>query len=176
MKRFLTITGLLLLVACGRQASTNGDQELKHAVAPDTLSARLELRILEKNAGKATIGIVIINPERVPIQSVRSWVKFDPLTMRVQDLGIVERRFALFAPGERTIDRREGFIKLGAAAKQPVADDEILFATFSVRADHTPVALTFYDWREEGDGHTALLSLSEDAIVNIVRAPSSIAL
>ena len=178
MKRILIIFGLLLLTSCGAEKEQSSGSTLKHSTAPDTLSARLELRLLEERQGTSTIGIVIHNPERVPVQSVRSWIQFNPSSMRVQNLGIVESRFALFAPGERTIDRREGFVKLGAAAQSPITDEEIVFATFTVRADSgdVPSALSFYDWREEGNGHTAVLSLKEDSVQNIVRLPSSLPL
>jgi len=178
MKRFLIIIGLILLTSCGAEKKQSNNNELKHAVALDSLTARLELRLMQKIQGVSTIGIVIHNPSRAPIQSVRSWVQFDPSAMRIRDLGIVESRFALFAPGERMIDSSEGFVKLGAAAQTPITDEEIVFATFTVRlaSGDTPSALSFYDWREEGNGHTAVLLLEEDAVTNILRLPTALSL
>lgn len=176
MKRLFIIIGFIILTSCNAEKEHSGENALKHAVAPDSLSVRLELSVLQKIHGTSTIGIVIHNPERVPIQSIRSWVQFDPSTTRIRDLGIVESRFGLFAPGERSIDQHEGFVMLGAAAQRPITDEKILFATFTVRTDGDSAGLNFYDWREGGDGHTAVLSLQEDSVVNIVRLPSALSL
>lgn len=171
---------LFLGTACapaGRQPEPSSS--LRHAPSPEALTATMELRTLREERGVHTIGIVITNPEGVPIQSVRSWVRFDPLTVNVQNLSIADDRFVLFAPGERTVDTTLGLVKIGTAAREPIRDTEILVATFTVRVSargaEAPV-LAFYDWRAEGDGHTAVLSLSRGGVANVAEAPRSLAL
>ncbi len=177
------LIGVLLLSSC-TQATTRVDPEnaLLHSAAAEVLTARMALRILEEQGDMRTVGIVVLNPAGTAIQSVRAWVRFDPEALLVQDLVVQENRFVLFAPGERTVDRQEGFVKFGGAVKNPLSDPELLLATFTVRllaedgGFDRPV-LSFYDWRSEGDGHTAVLSLSENlGVLNIVQPPSGLSL
>ena len=178
MRRFSILIGLLVLSACssaGRMPEPGNS--LQHPVAPENLTARIVLRVLEERGIVRKIGVVILNPQRVPIQSVRAWVQFDPAVIRDQNLSIEDGRFSLFAPGERTIESHQGFVKIGGAVQEPVRDTEILFATFMVRVPPIPggtrPTLSFHDWRPEGDGHTAVLSLGTPTIVNVLRPPTS---
>lgn len=179
MRKTFSLIGLLLLTSCGGGMSrTSSDSGMKHGAAAEDLTAHMELRIIEEKEQEWTLGIFIENPQEIPIQSIRSWVQFDPETLHVKDLSIADSRFSLFAPGERTIDLAEGLIKLGAAALRPIHDTEIFFASFSVRApalSEKPI-ISFYDWRADGEGHTAVLTLSEDAVLNVLNIPPSLKL
>jgi len=176
MKHVLSLIGLLILASCGSaENQVAPDNGLVHRSAGEQ-TVVMSLRILVEQEEERTVGIVVSNPAQVPIQSIRAWVRFDPETVTVQDLTIADDRFILFAPGERTIDQEEGMIRLGGAVSEPIDDEEILFATFIVRSLDEDTFLTFYDWRTEGDGHTAVLSLSEETVTNILIAPSSLEL
>ena len=186
MNRSLTIFGLLLpsvvaamlLTGCGgAEKEPNPEQALRKNSAPEELSARLELRILKRSEEKNTIGIILLNPSGTPIQSVRSWVQFDPATTQVSDLQMVDARFTLFAPGERTIE--DGFVKIGVAAVDSIHDESVLLASFTAAktsATGVPAILRFYDWKSEGDGHSALLSFEGEVIRNVLAPPSSLQL
>ncbi len=171
MRTLLSIIGILTLVSCGFGREPNPDNALSHSAAPTMHTARMVLRVLEDRGTEKKLGIVVQNPGRVPIQSVRSWVRFDPEAADISDLAIEQGDLVLFAPGERMINQAEGFVQIGAAARTPIRDDVFTVASFTVRG--TPV-LTFYDWRPEGDGHSALLSLQEGDVTNILASPPSI--
>lgn len=172
--------GLLLLTSCGGR----GENALKHSAAAEVQRAHMALRVLEEHGETRKIGLIIQNPTEIPIQSVRAWVRFDPLKLALTDLVVEDSRFVLFAPGEREIDNEEGFLKFGGAVTSALSDREILIATFTARllsddGGFDRPLLAFYDWRKEGDGHTAVLSLSEDEllpVLNIVQPPSGLSL
>ena len=173
---FSSIIGILLLMtSCSVSSTLRDDRSLMHDAVPETFSARLVLRVLREEGDRKVLAIVVQNTDRLPIQSVRAWVRFDPMELKASDLTMEDGRFALFAPGEREIDSVSGFIKIGAAAREPVSDDLATLATFTIQSSAKPV-LTFYDWREEGDGHAAILTLKDGKASNILTAPPAIEL
>ena len=176
MKYFLSLIGLLLLISCGEAEDQSvQDNGLLHGSAAEQ-TVSMMLRVLEEDGEEKTLGIVVENPMQEPIQSIRAWIRFDPESISVRDLTVVDGRFILFAPGERTIDTVGGMVKLGGAVTKPVTDKEILFATFIVRSLDEDIVLTFYDWRAEGNGHVAVLSMKDNTVKNILIAPSSLEL
>lgn len=173
---FSSIIALLILVSCGGGTTISMDQELQHAVAPTELSARMTLKVLSEQNGEKRMRIVIENPARVPIQSVRAWLAFDPSLATVRNLVIEDQRFFLFAPDEKNIDTSLGFVKIGAAVREPIIDPVVTLASMDVspRRSDVPPVFTFHDWREEGDGHSAVLSFENGKLHNILSAPPSI--
>lgn len=177
MRAFFLSGGiLLLLLSCSSGNGPDADQSLGHGVAPEDLSARMALRVIDDQGQKKMMAIVLHNPEHIPVQSVRAWVRFDPASLSLNDLTIEDGRFALFAPGEREIDSMEGFVKIGAAARMPIRDPFLTLATFTMESSESDPVLSFYDWRENGDGHTAVLTISEEGIQNILQTPPLIEL
>jgi hypothetical protein len=178
------LVGLLLLTSCSVPGRKIEDENaLLHSAAAEIFSARIALRVLEENGDTKKIGIVVFNPLQAPIQSVRAWVSFDPHLLLLDDLAIEDSRFVLFPPGERTIDTDLGYLKFGGAVTSPLSERELLVATFTVRTinddgTYDRPLLSFYDWRAEGDGHTAVLSFEEEEkkVLNIVQPPSGLLL
>ena len=179
MRYTLFLVGILLLTSCGGgEQRPSPENALGHGAAAENLTASMKLKLLESNESEWVLGIFVQNPEEIPIQSIRSWVQFDSSQVRIRNLTIEDGRFTLFAPGERTIDLVEGFVKIGGAVREPIRDTEIFFASFTVRApisSDLPV-LTFYDWRADGNGHTAVLTLERDGVLNVLHIPPSIEL
>lgn len=180
MKRIFLLAGfLLLLISCSEQG--NGER-LTHSAAGDALTAHLSLEVLSKEESGQRIGIILRNPAALPVQSIRSWMQFDPALVAISDLRIEDGRFSLFAPKERQVNETTGFLQLGGAARTAIAEERIVFASFHVRETNgrtretSPVILSFYDWKAEGNGHTAVLSLGSHGAVNVIEAPSSLVL
>lgn len=173
---FLSAGVLFLLMSCSSDNGSNSDRSLSHSVAPENLSARMALRVIDDQGERKTMAIIIHNPEHIPVQSVRAWVRFDPASVFLSDLAMQDGRFTLFAPGERDIDPVEGFVKIGAAVRSPIRDSFFTIATFTMESAEADPVLSFYDWREDGDGHTAVLTISEEGIRNILQTPPLIEL
>lgn len=176
MKTLISIAGLLLVTLLVGCTSGSGDQMI-HSVAPDELTAKMQLVVISERGSEKEIGIVVQNPENHPVQSVRAWVKFDSASVQVTDLSLDEERLSLTAPGEMEIDSEEGFVKIGVASASPLREGVLNVASFRAKVvgQESPI-LTFYDWREGGDGHVAVLTLSEGKAVNVLKTPSSISL
>jgi hypothetical protein len=155
----------------------NPENRLRHNVSAEDLTATMQLRVIESDEENMTIGIVVKNPNNVPIQSIRSWVRYGEDGVSAKSLEIIDERFSLFAPGEQEIDGQKGIVKIGAAASEAVTDEEILFATFNLNVkEGSRIVLAFHNWQAEGDGHTAVISWEENAIKHVLQAPSSLEL
>ncbi len=175
MKTLFSAIGLLILFLLAGCGASN--QEIKHPAAMDLLNAEMFFHVGDEQGQQKTISIFVKNPESLPIQSVRAWIKFDPAAVRITDLKVEEERLSLVAPGETDIDSEEGLVKIGVASSEAISEGLIKVASFKVLKIGTqPAVLTFYDWRAEGDGHTAVLFLEEREAINILKAPSSISL
>ncbi len=160
----------VLLAACSRggepdrgrgESSSTGTQALLAPVDIRDTGVRLTWRILEAvDPLRRRVAIVVENPRGEPITSVRAWVRFDPQLSEVAELTI-DPRFTLVAPEELTVVQGEGIVRLGAATPQPLRDQEISFASFLVtsRDPAEPGALSFYDWRDDGSGHTGVFAV-----------------
>lgn len=180
--RLLLGLSLMLLASCASSDTPAGDngegetgtQALLHRTAPSTLAVDLHLRVLDHGGGRTVVGIVVRNARRRAIQSVRSWIQFDPRVATVEDLTILDQRFSLSPPGEREIAATEGMVRLGVATPSAVQDEELLLASLAIipRSRWRGVRLTFYDWRADGEGHTAVLSVNDRGIpIPLLRLP-----
>ena len=159
------------------EKSPNLDNRLIHNVAVEDLTVSMKLVVVESDGENMTIGIEVLNPNNVPIQSIRSWVRYGEVGVTAEDLEIKDKRFSLFAPGEQEIDEEKGIVKIGVAANESVLDEEILFATFKLKVQKGKHAmLSFHNWKAAGDGHTAVISWEDNTIKHVLQAPSSLEL
>lgn len=167
----------ILLVGCA--AGGDDSRSLLKDDENEVPSAELSLRVLEKfTDGTFRVGIVISNPHRESITSVRSWVSFQPAALAVDALRIEDERFSLVAPGEWEVAEGDGLMKIGLATPEPVRDGEILLASFRAAADpELRSPLTFYDWRADGKGHTTVLKVKVNGDVTpLLLPPTSLTL
>jgi hypothetical protein len=180
--RWLLLVSLLLtaflLSSCTEVPPKRVDRTILLRTQGNELRASLTLKVLEEEGPRRTVGMVLTNSEGIPLRSVRAWVRFDPSLLSLADLMIVEPRWVLFAPGEREVDAEAGLLRLGGAFREPVSDQELLLATFTVLLlrEEREGTLTFDDWRPDGEGHTAVLSLEGNILENVLQEPSPLVL
>jgi len=172
---------ILALTGCaGVSEDLRGGRALVPAEHVEGSEVRLRLRALEVMGGEETrVGIVLENPRGYPVTSVRSWIQFDPALISLADLALLEPRLTLFPPGEREIDAEGGLVRFGAASTEPMRDAEILLASLVVTSirEGERGSLSFYDWREDGEGHTGAYAVLEGGIVrSLLEAPVSLTL
>ena len=150
---------------------------LKHSASAEVLTADIKLVVNSVDEKSGTVDVVVKNPQSSPIQSARSWVRFDPEAITVSNLVLRDTRFSLFAPDEQGIDINRGFIKFGGASPESITDTEIMLMSFDYeKLGDSDTVLTFYDWKAKGDGHTAVVILNENIPMNILQVPSHITL
>ncbi|HLC76474.1 MAG TPA: cohesin domain-containing protein [Candidatus Peribacterales bacterium] len=119
------------------------------------------------------VDVVLQNPSKHPLQSVQSWLEYDPKIIEGTDVRISDH-FPLVAPGENTFSEDAGLVKLGASnVEGGMVDSEIVFArvTFRVLKESTSVAdITFHEFSLLGqEGKTKALVIEEGRTVNVLK-------
>lgn len=119
------------------------------------------------------IDIVLTNPSRQPLQSVQSWVEYDPDVLKGVEVRIVDQ-FPLVAPGEQAFSSEKGLVKLGASnvaggMQEPEAVfARVKFQVLSQSAD--PVLIRFHEFNLLGqEGRTKVLLIEEGRTVNVLK-------
>jgi hypothetical protein len=124
------------------------------------------------NAGESKkFAIVIVNPSQSEVQSVESWLQFDPNVLTISDLSATNSAFSLAAPGEFEVDSTTGSVKIGRAAPgAPAVQQKIVVAEFTVTAKKNTegTQISFLDFRNSGMGKTAVVSNQNMEPVNIL--------
>lgn len=119
------------------------------------------------------LDVVLTNPSLQPIQSVQSWLAYDPAVLQGQDVRVADT-FPLVAPGEQTFSAERGVVRIGASnVSGGMRDPEITFArvTFQVLASVTdPVHIRFHEFSLLGqEGKTKVLLVEGGSTVNVLR-------
>ena len=136
-----------------------------------------------KSGDTLDLDIVFMNPSRQPIQSIQSWLSYDPTVLKGVEVRIADS-FPLVAPGEQAFDA-SGIVKLGASnVSGGVREPEFLFArvtfqvispkgkvgTGAVSTGNEPVRVRFHEFSLLGsEGHTKALVVEEGRTVNVLK-------
>jgi len=119
------------------------------------------------------VQLVLTNPSGQAIQSVQSWLAYDPLVLQGQEVR-VSPDFPLVAPGEQNFVPEQGIVKIGAsnvsggmnAAEFVLA--RIQFQVLSPGADLVP--LRFHEFSLLGqEGKTKALIIEGGRTVNVLK-------
>jgi hypothetical protein len=120
------------------------------------------------------IDIVIENPEKMPISSVRAWLAFDPKIFDGQDIQITSL-FPVITPGEADFSD-EGYVQIGVKADDAArpADDIIPVARITMLLKGNPTGgktpIAFHDLKPGIDGHTTVTSIVDGTEKNVLPA------
>lgn len=119
------------------------------------------------------IDIVLTNPSRQPLQSVRSFLEYDPKVLKGLEVRIADV-FPLVPPGEQGFSEGKGLVKLGASnVSGGMREAEAVFARvkFQVLTEPTdPVLLRFHEFQLLGrEGKTLVLLIEEGRTVNVLK-------
>lgn len=119
------------------------------------------------------IDVVLENPSKQPLQSVQSWLEYDPKILKGLDVRISDS-FPLVAPGENAFSEDLSVVKLGASnISGGMQETEIPFArvTFEVIKESTSVSqITFHEFSLLGqEGKTKALVIEEGRTVNVLK-------
>ena len=139
-----------------------------------------------KSGDTLELDIVITNPSRQPIQSIQSWLEYDPTVLKGVDVRIADS-FPLVAPGEQSFDPEQGIVKLGASnVMGGVSEYEFSFARVrfqvisakgtipsaqsSVGVGGEPVKVSFHEFSLLGqEGKTKVLIVEEGRTMSVLK-------
>jgi len=119
------------------------------------------------------IDIVLQNPSSQSIQSIQSWIAYDPAVLQGRDVRIVDE-FPLVAPGEQAFSPEQGLVKIGASNVRGGMDEqEFVFARlqFDVIAEiDSLIPIRFHEFSLLGqEGRTKALVIESGRTVNVLK-------
>ncbi len=119
------------------------------------------------------LDIVLKNPSGQSIQSVQSWLEYDPKILEGIDIRLSDE-FPLIAPGEQAFAESSGRVKIGASnVSGGVTAVEVIFARvqFKVKKDTEEIVkIKFHEFSLLGqEGRTKVLIVEEGRVVNVLK-------
>jgi hypothetical protein len=200
MKKFWQKSALIFtaifFAGCALQNSDNLNGRISREIKTEKLSENSELfeiinsardaqkkvqLKLEKVAGESpdefSVKIILENPQRAKIQSVRSFLTFPPENLRGEKIIFPKSSpFNLVAPGENEFDQKAGIAKIGVSSSATEIDrKEIEIAeVFFRRANLNFATIDFHN--PGNGGHTEVLGIFRGKIKSLLEIPKSPAL
>lgn len=108
-----------------------------------------------------TLDLVIENPKREMITSVRAKLKYDPQMIEIVDLDTEESDFPLAAPGENDVNKEEGSIIIGRSFMGGSKSDlEFLVASITVQPLVPGSRIEFMNYQDSELGDTGIFFTS----------------
>jgi uncharacterized protein YcfL len=189
-KQLLLIgSSLLLLVSCAsetpqKKPDTTALQQLvmqqkeQEKTATLTLTTSDPLTVMA--GGTFTVLVTLQNPAQTSIDSVRSWLTFDPKKLQVQSMDDENSAFDLALADENKFDNTTGIVSIGRSSStvqngKSLLVEKIVFQALS-RGDEATTAIDFYDYKENTDGHTGVYHLVDGVPYNILQEPHNTSL
>jgi hypothetical protein len=146
-----------------------------HFALADGSDAELTLKPSATSAGKGqefTVDVILKNPSKQDVISVRSWLSYDPMLLQATALDTKDSPFTLAAPGEDNISAADGQIMIGRSnISGGVTDPEVKVATvhFQVQSAVAGKAtLGFFDYQVSELGHTSVNIIDSGFPLNIL--------
>jgi hypothetical protein len=103
------------------------------------------------------VDLVIKNPKREMISSVRAKMKFTPLEAEITDLDTQDSDFPLAAPNENDIDEEEGTVMIGRSfTGQSRSDEEFFVGTIAIMTKKSGTKIEFLNYQDTELGDTGI--------------------
>lgn len=166
MKHYFALFSAVLLLAvtialAGVSAQAN-DTELEYRSAAAAA----------KTGDEVVVDVVLKNPERQKVISVRSWLKYDPAQLTALGVMSSDSLFTLSAPGEDGVDAPNGLVKIGRSnIGGGVTEPETVVATvkFKVKtASAVTAKISAHDYQVTELGHTNVNIIDQGFPVNVL--------
>lgn len=185
-KIILPIIGLLIMSACSLgNHSADETTRTQKEVSPEMIQMiekakenEQKVDLTLENVNDNEIKIIINNPNKLEINSIRTFLSFNTEQIEGKEIVINEdlQNDILIAPEEDKFDNEKGLLKLGFSFKNETINSErIEVATISFEKKTDGIAtLDFYDAQD--GGHTEILAKIRGQLVNVLRKPENPAL
>ena len=109
--------------------------------------------------------LVVLNPNELPIQRVRSWLNYDSVHLEGVTLSINENVFSLPTADESDFYPEDGFVKIESSAPEGLepTEEEIVLATIDFRVidSSAPAGTAINFYNVQPDGNTEIVGLSD---------------
>lgn len=112
--------------------------------------------------------IVIETPDPSKVNTIRSWIKFDPAFLEARS---VELTSALSQPipGEQAIDANNGIVKIGGGTNGSLQTPKTAIArvTFRVKSTSSNTTISFQNFLEDGTGETSVTASDNASLLTV---------
>ncbi len=146
-----------------------------HFALAEGSDAELSLKPSATSAAKGqefTVDVILKNPSKQNVISVRSWLSYDPMLLQATALDTKDSPFGLAAPGEDNISAAEGRVMIGRSnITGGVTDAEVKVATVHFQVQGAVAAkatLSFFDYQVSELGHTSVNIIDSGFPLNIL--------
>ncbi len=104
------------------------------------------------------IDVVVRGPRFADVRTVRAWLSYDPAVLEVRSVELTNSALPSPLPGEQAADPGSKYVKIGGATSTGLASDNVQVArvTFRVTATTADTMISFHDFQNSGNGHTAV--------------------
>jgi hypothetical protein len=101
------------------------------------------------------IDVLVRGTEHRNVRSVRSWISYDPKALEARSVEITSA-IPSPTPGEKTIDKSQGLVKIGGSTTDgfPSSETRIARVTFRVLNTTANTELSFQGYNDAGNGQT----------------------
>lgn len=152
-------------------------KRIEEAKIKPALSAEFELETKQVDKFTTIATIFVLNPEQVAIQSVQSWLTYNPENIMAAKIDTSNSAFNVAAPDENTIEPLFGLIKIGRSQSEDAITEtkiEVAKVVFTKNKEQKDMDafIDFYDYQEEG-GHSQIHILEDGTVFNIAKPPVS---
>lgn len=185
------VAALVLLSSCGRTnpvvSQNNGNstslqqmiEQQKEQEKTTSLTLQTEKTTLQ-GGDMFVVHVVLDNPKNEEIDSVRSWLTFDPTKVQVVALDETKSDFDLAMSDEKMFDNQKGIIAIGRSSTNikkasSLIVMDISFQTLSLTSEAI-TAIDFYNYTPDTNGHTGVYHLVGDTPYNILKEPQNTSL
>ncbi len=166
MKKTLTLISavFVLLVSLNLALAIAQEQDVTLEYRTSSVSA--------KAGDEVMVEVVLKNPDRQKIISVRSWMEYNPVHLEGLAVDTAESLFTLAAPGEDRFEPESGWVKIGRSnISGGMAETETVVAKvkFKVKtASGVTTAIKPYDYQVSELGHVSVNIIEQGFPVNVL--------
>ncbi|MFH0820447.1 MAG: cohesin domain-containing protein [Candidatus Peregrinibacteria bacterium] len=125
-----------------------------------------------KAGDEVVVDVVLKNPDRQNVISVRSWMEYNPAHLEGVSVETMESLFTLSAPGEDRFEPESGWVKIGRSnISGGVTEPETVVAKIKFRVKTTSgvtAALKPYDYQVSELGHVSVNIIEQGFPVNVL--------
>ncbi len=130
---------------------------------------------------RVVVDVVISNTNNQEINSVASWIKYDPAKLNALEINDESSTFDLAAPDGNKINKKEGLVQIGRAKIGGTAKDQeipVVSVIFEVITDQkTETNLEFHNYQQSELGNTGVFAISGSLTENLLtEAPKTLKL